>query len=120
MIDVLVSWPISTRLVIGAAFCILAVSAEAPAVSIRDELLTLSHATARDPGVPYVSFFVRQHGSVVRRVTAPDGAPITDYSDRVDAWINSCAPLLKSSALTPEWPTIPECRVARGSSTVIA
>jgi predicted RND superfamily exporter protein len=90
LIDVLVTWAHRRRaLVIGAAFCILAVSAEgARRLSFETDVLTLLPRDGRV--IPAFRTFLYLFGSLDQLYivfTAPEGAPIADYSDRVDAWI---------------------------------
>jgi predicted RND superfamily exporter protein len=90
LIDVLVIWAYRRRaLVIGAAFCILAVSAEgARRLSFDTDVLTLLPRDGRV--IPAFRTFLSLFGSLDQLYvvfTAPEGAPIADYSDRVDAWI---------------------------------
>ena len=91
MIDVLVTWAYRRRaLVIGAAFCILAVSAEgARRLSFETDVLTLLPRDGRV--IPAFRTFLSIFGSLDQLYvvfTAPDGYPIADYSERVDAWID--------------------------------
>ena len=91
MIDVLVTWAYRRRaLVIGAAFCILAVSAEgARRLSFETDVLTLLPRDGRV--IPAFRSFLSTFGSLDQLYvvfTAPEGYPIADYSDRIDAWID--------------------------------
>ena len=91
MIDLLVTWAYRRRaLVIGAAFCILAVSAEgARRLSFETDVLTLLPRDGRV--IPAFRTFLSKFGSLDQLYvvfTAPEGSPIADYSDRVDAWID--------------------------------
>ncbi len=91
MIDVLVTWAYRRRaLVIGAAFCILAVSAEgARRLSFETDVLTLLPRDGRV--IPAFRSFLSTFGSLDQLYvvfTAPDGYPIADYSDRIEAWID--------------------------------
>ncbi|HUP39422.1 MAG TPA: MMPL family transporter [Vicinamibacterales bacterium] len=90
MIDVLVTWAYRRRaLVIGAAFCILAFSAEgARRLSFETDVLSLLPRDGRV--IPAFRTFLSVFGSLDQLYvvfTAPAGAPIADYSDRVDEWI---------------------------------
>ena len=91
MIDVLVTWAYRRRaLVIGAAFCILAVSAEgARRLSFETDVLTLLPRDGRV--IPAFRTFLSTFGSLDQLYvvfTAPEGYPIADYSDRIDAWVD--------------------------------
>jgi predicted RND superfamily exporter protein len=91
LIDVLVTWAYRRRaLVIGAAFCILAVSAEgARRLSFETDVLTLLPRDGRV--IPAFRTFLSMFGSLDQLYvvfTAPEGSPIADYSDRIDAWID--------------------------------
>jgi predicted RND superfamily exporter protein len=91
LIDVLVTWAYRRRaLVIGAAFCILAVSAEgARRLSFETDVLTLLPHDGRV--IPAFRTFLSTFGSLDQLYvvfTAPDGSAIADYSDRIDAWID--------------------------------
>ncbi|HEY0284715.1 MAG TPA: MMPL family transporter [Vicinamibacterales bacterium] len=91
MIDVLVTWAYRRRaLVIAAAFCILAVSAEgARQLSFETDVLTLLPRNGRV--IPAFRSFLSTFGSLDQLYvvfTAPDGYPISDYGDRIDAWID--------------------------------
>jgi predicted RND superfamily exporter protein len=90
LIDVLVTWAYRRRaLVIAAAFCVLAVSAEgARRLSFETDVLTLLPRDGRV--IPAFRSFLSTFGSLDQLYvvfTAPDGYPIADYSDRIDAWI---------------------------------
>ena len=85
------TWAYRRRaLVIGAAFCILAVSAEgARRLSFETDVLTLLPRDGRV--IPAFRSFLSTFGSLDQLYvvfTAPDGYPIADYSDRIDAWID--------------------------------
>jgi predicted RND superfamily exporter protein len=91
LIDVLVTWAYRRRaLVIAAAFCILAVSAEgARRLSFETDVLTLLPRDGRV--IPAFRSFLSTFGSLDHLYvvfTAPDGYPIADYSDRIEAWID--------------------------------
>jgi uncharacterized protein len=91
LIDVLVTWAHRRRaLVIGAAFCILAVSAEgARRLSFETDVLTLLPRDGRV--IPAFRTFLSTFGSLDQLYvvfTAPEGYPIADYGDRIDAWID--------------------------------
>jgi predicted RND superfamily exporter protein len=91
LIDVLVAWAYRRRaLVIGAAFCILAVSAEgARRLSFETDVLALLPRDGRV--IPAFRTFLSMFGSLDQLYvvfTAPEGYPIADYGDRVDAWID--------------------------------
>jgi predicted RND superfamily exporter protein len=91
MIDVLVTFAYRRRaLVIAAAFCILAVSAEgARRLSFETDVLTLLPRDGRV--IPAFRSFLSTFGSLDQLYvvfTAPDGYPIADYNDRIDAWID--------------------------------
>ena len=91
MIDVLVTWAYRRRaLVIGAAFCLLAVSAEgARRLSFETDVLTLLPRDGRV--IPAFRTFLSVFGSLDQLYvvfTAPEGYPIADYSDRIDAWVD--------------------------------
>lgn len=90
MIELLVTWAYRRRaLVIGAAFCILAVSAEgARRLSFETDVLTLLPRDGRV--IPAFRTFLSTFGSLDQLYvvfTAPEGAPIADYSDRVETWV---------------------------------
>jgi predicted exporter len=90
LIDVLVTWAYRRRaLVIGAAFCLLAVSVEgARRLSFETDVLTLLPRDGRV--IPAFRTFLSLFGSLDQMYvvfTAPEGAPIADYSDRIDAWV---------------------------------
>ncbi len=83
------TWAYRRRaLVIAAAFCILAVSAEgARRLSFETDVLTLLPRDGRV--IPAFRSFLSTFGSLDQLYvvfTAPDGYPIADYSDRIDAW----------------------------------
>ena len=85
------TWAYRRRaLVIGAAFCILAVSAEgARRLSFETDVLTLLPRDGRV--IPAFRSFLSTFGSLDQLYvvfTAPEGYPIADYSDRIDAWID--------------------------------
>jgi hypothetical protein len=91
LIDVLVTWAHRRRaLVIGAAFCILAVSAEgARRLSFETDVLTLLPRDGRV--IPAFRTFLSTFGSLDQLYvvfTAPEGYSIADYSDRIDAWVD--------------------------------
>jgi len=91
LIEVLVTWAHRRRaLVIAAAFCILAVSAEgARRLSFETDVLTLLPRDGRV--IPAFRSFLSTFGSLDQLYvvfTAPDGYPIADYGDRIDAWID--------------------------------
>jgi len=91
LIEVLVAWAYRRRaLVIGAAFCILAVSAEgARRLSFETDVLTLLPRDGRV--IQGFRTFLSTFGSLDQLYvvfTAPDGESIADYSDRVDAWVD--------------------------------
>jgi predicted RND superfamily exporter protein len=91
LIDLLVTWAYRRRaLVIGAAFCILAVSAEgARRLSFEADVLALLPRDGRV--IPAFRSFLSTFGSLDQLYvvfTAPEGYPISDYSDRIDAWID--------------------------------
>jgi predicted RND superfamily exporter protein len=91
LIDVLVTWAYRRRaLVIGAAFCILAVSAEgARRLSFETDVLTLLPRDGRV--IPAFRTFLSIFGSLDQLYvvfTAPEGHAIADYSERIDAWVD--------------------------------
>jgi predicted exporter len=91
LIDVLVTWAYRRRaLVIGAAFCLLAVSAEgARRLSFETDVLTLLPRDGRV--IPAFRTFLSVFGSLDQLYvvfTAPEGSSIADYGDRVDAWVD--------------------------------
>ena len=90
MIAVLVTWAYRRRaLVVGAAFCILAFSAEgARRLSFETDVLALLPRDGRV--IPTFRTFLSMFGSLDQLYvvfTAPEGAPIADYRERVDAWV---------------------------------
>lgn len=85
------TWAYRRRaLVIGAAFCVLAVSAEgARRLSFETDVLSLLPRDGRV--IPAFRAFLSTFGSLDQLYvvfTAPAGYPIGDYSDRIDAWID--------------------------------
>jgi predicted RND superfamily exporter protein len=84
-----VTWAFRRRgLVVGAAFCVLAVSAEgARRLSFDTDVLTLLPHGGRV--IPAFRSFLSTFGSLDQLYvvfTAPDGYAIADYGDRIDAW----------------------------------
>ena len=91
MLDVLVTWAYRRRaLVIGAAFCILAVSAEgARRLSFETDVLTLLPRDGRV--IPAFRTFLSVFGSLDQLYvvfTAPDGDSIADYDEPIDEWVD--------------------------------
>ncbi len=75
-------------LVVGAAFCVLAASAEgARRLSFDTDVLTLLPRSGRV--IPAFRSFLSTFGSLDHLYvvfTAPEGEAIADYSERIDAW----------------------------------
>jgi hypothetical protein len=89
LIDLLVTWAYRRRaIVIGAAFCMLAVSAEGVRrLSFETDVLTLLPRDGRV--IPAFHSFLSTFGNLDQLYvvfTAPEGYPIADYDDRIDAW----------------------------------
>jgi predicted RND superfamily exporter protein len=89
LIHALVTWAYRRRaLVVGAAFCLLAVSAEgARRLSFDTDVLTLLPRDGRV--IPSFRAFLATFGSLDQLYvvfTAPTGYAIADYGERVDAW----------------------------------
>lgn len=89
MIPAVVTWAYRRRaLVVGAAFCVLAASAEgARRLSFDTDVLTLLPRTGRV--IPAFRSFLSTFGSLDQLYvvfTAPEGEAIADYSERIDAW----------------------------------
>ena len=89
LIHAVVTWAYRRRaLVVGAAFCVLAVSAEgARRLSFDTNVLTLLPRDGRV--IPAFRSFLSTFGSLDHLYvvfTAPDGSAIADYSDRIDTW----------------------------------
>jgi predicted RND superfamily exporter protein len=89
LIHAVVTWAYRRRaLVVGAAVCVLAVSAEgARRVSFDTNVLTLLPRDGRV--IPAFFSFLSTFGSLDHLYvvfTAPDGSAIADYSDRIDSW----------------------------------
>ena len=89
MILAVVTWAYRRRaLVVGAAFCVLAASAEgARRLSFDTDVLTLLPRTGRV--IPAFRSFLSTFGSLDQLYvvfTAPEGEAIADYSERIDAW----------------------------------
>ena len=89
LIHAAVTWAYRRRaLVVGAAFCALAVSAEgARRLSFDTNVLTLLPRDGRV--IPAFFSFLSTFGSLDHLYvvfTAPDGSAIADYSDRIDTW----------------------------------
>jgi len=89
LIEALVTWAYRRRaLVVGAALCVLAASAEgARRLSFDTDVLTLLPADGRV--VPAFRTFLSTFGSFDHLYvvfTVPDGYAIADYDDRIEAW----------------------------------
>jgi predicted RND superfamily exporter protein len=89
LIHAVVTWAYRRRaLVMGAAFCLLAVSAEGVRrLSFDTNILTLLPRDGRV--IPAFHAFLSEFGSLDYLYvvfTAPDGYAIADYGDRIDAW----------------------------------
>jgi predicted exporter len=89
LIHAVVTWAYRRRaLVVGAAFCVLAASAEgARRLSFDTDVLALLPRSGRV--IPAFRSFLSTFGSLDHLYvvfTAPEGESISDYSERIDGW----------------------------------